>query len=83
LWLHKDGWNNKPFTISAKYYNNRDDEHCCEFKIHEIIEKFNEENVENYEEGTWNNSTGFSSKEECQKYCDWLNNRVNKNNEEN
>jgi hypothetical protein len=73
LWLHKDGWNNRPFTISAKYQDTRDDEHYCDFKILEIIDKFNEEEVKSYNPSTYGNSTGFLSKEECKKYCDWLN----------
>jgi hypothetical protein len=73
LWLSKDSWNNRPFTITAKYQDNRDDEHYCDFKINEVIEKFIEENAEHYQSGDWKGSTGFTTKEECKKYCDWLN----------
>lgn len=65
-------YSNSKFVATPKYHNNRDDDgRWCEFKMNEIIQTFNIDEIDNYD--TYN--TGFESKEECKKYCDYLNNK--------
>jgi hypothetical protein len=46
-----------------------------EFKLDHIVDEFNDDTKELYENKKYNAEIGFKTKEECQKYCDWLNNR--------
>lgn len=46
-----------------------------EFKILHVIDAFDETIIELHENKTYGERLGFRSKEECQKYCDWLNNK--------
>ncbi len=44
-----------------------------EFKIINIVDEFNENTIKLHEDKGYGERLGFRSKEECQKYCDWLN----------
>jgi len=48
-----------------------------EFKIIHIVNEFNETIIELHENKSYGEKLGFRSKEECQKYCDWLNKKKN------
>lgn len=53
-----------------------------DFKILHIVDVF-DDNVLNLREALkYGEKIGFKTKEECQKYCDWLNRRMNKNSED-
>lgn len=64
-------------TYSARrdrsYYNY--DHDYQEFNIYHIIDEFNEGIVELHENKSYSEKLGFKNKEECQKYCDWLNSK--------
>lgn len=49
-----------------------------EFKIHHVIDKFDETIIELHEKKSYSEKLGFRNKEECQKYCDWLNEKEKK-----
>lgn len=44
-----------------------------EFRIQFVYDKFCDDVIEKHELLGWKKYIGFKSKEECQKYCDWLN----------
>ena len=44
-----------------------------EFKIYHVVSEFNESIIKLHENKRYGEKLGFRSKEECQKYCDWLN----------
>jgi hypothetical protein len=44
-----------------------------EFRIQFVYDKFDDDVLEKRKQLNYNCSIGFRSKEECQKYCDWLN----------
>jgi hypothetical protein len=52
-----------------------------DFGIQFVYDKFCEDVIEKNEQLGYGKSIGFKSKEECQKYCDWLNERKNRNEE--
>jgi len=56
---------------SSNYYNN--DYDYQEFKIYHVVDKFNESIIELHKNKSYGEKLGFKSKEECQKYCDYLN----------
>lgn len=45
----------------------------AEFGIQFVYDKFCDDTIEKYEQLNYGKHIGFTSKEECQKYCDWLN----------
>lgn len=49
-----------------------------EFGIQFVYDKFCDETIEQHEQLNYGKYIGFKSKEECQKYCDWLNNERRK-----
>lgn len=57
-------------TKSNSYY---DDYSYNEFRITFVYDEFCDDTVEKHDQLGWHNYIGFKSKEECQKYCDWLN----------
>jgi len=71
------------YSSDRKYYlnrtysppNNRNDyDHDYqEFKICHVVDEFNESIVELHKNKSYGEKLGFKNKEECQKYCDWLN----------
>jgi len=62
----------KTFVPSGKssYY---DDHSYNDFKLCQIVDEFNDSTKELHEDKKWDTKIGFKIKEECQKYCDWLN----------
>nr|DAL08525.1 MAG TPA_asm: ribonuclease Y [Caudoviricetes sp.] len=52
-----------------------------DFGIQFVYDKFCDDAIEKREQLNYGKYIGFTSKEECQKYCDWLNKRKNKENE--
>lgn len=72
--------------VSEKYYrldrsyqcnHNRSGEDYSfqDFGIQFVYDKFCEDVIEKTENLYYGKKIGFKSKEECQKYCDWLNRR--------
>lgn len=66
------------FYLSRTYFpnpNNRSDYDYDyqEFKIYHVVNEFNKDIIELHENKKYSERLGFRSKEECQKYCDWLN----------
>ena len=51
-----------------------------DFEIQFVYDKFGDDTIEKREQLNYGKYIGFTSKEECQKYCDWLNKRKNKEN---
>ena len=45
------------------------------FGIQFVYDKFCDDTIEKYKQLEYGKHIGFKSKEECQKYCDWLNER--------
>lgn len=62
----------KSFTPS-KNSSYRDDYSYNEFKLCQTVDEFNEDIMELYETKEYGTKIGFKTKEECLKYCDWLN----------
>lgn len=50
-----------------------DDYGYGDFKILHIVDVFDDNTINLHEESSYGERIGFKSKEECQKYCDWLN----------
>lgn len=46
-----------------------------DFGIQFVYDKFCDDVIEKHEQLRYHQKVGFKSKEECQKYCDWLNKR--------
>lgn len=71
LWKSTNG---KEFTVTPKYDNNDYDERYCTLVVDEII-SFNIKDVDKYK----SYSSIFKTKEDCQKFCDWLNKEESNN----
>lgn len=52
-----------------------DDYGYGDFRILHIINTFNDDVIELHEARSYGEKLGFKTKEECQKYCNWLNER--------
>ena len=65
------------FYFSRSYSPNNDrnsyDYDYQEFNIYHVVDEFNESIIELHKNKSDGERLGFKSKEECQKYCDWLN----------
>lgn len=59
------------YTGASRYY---DDCSYSDFHIQFVYDEFCDDVIEKHEHLRWREYIGFKSKEECQKYCDWLNN---------
>ena len=59
-------------TGSSRYY---DDYSYNDFGIQFAYDSFCDDVIEKHEQLGYRKSIGFKTKEECQKYCDWLNNK--------
>lgn len=57
------------------------DSSYSDFGIQFVYDKFCDDVIKKYEQLNYGKYIGFTSREECQKYCDWLNERKNKNEE--
>lgn len=58
------------YTGASRYY---DDCSYSEFYIQFVYDEFCDDVLEKHEHLGWRKYIGFTSREECQKYCDWLN----------
>lgn len=58
---------------SSNYYN---DNSYQEFKIYHVVTEFNESIIELHENKSYGEKLGFANKDECQKYCNWLNSKL-------
>jgi hypothetical protein len=68
----------RKFYLSKSYTPSKNsrysDDYCYnEFKLCEVVNEFNDSIKELHEDKKYGTEIGFKSKEECQKYCDWLN----------
>lgn len=68
----------KYYMYDSKSYKptnswNYDDYSWAEFRILHIVDYFDDHTVQLHNDKTYNEKLGFKTKEECQKYCDWLN----------
>jgi len=63
--------------IPSKDSSYRDDYSYNEFKLCQIVNEFNEDSKGLHETKEYGTKIGFKTKEECQKYCDWLNTTKN------
>lgn len=52
---------------------------CNDFGIQFVYDEFCDDVLEKHEHLNYGKKIGFKSKEECQKYCDWLNKRRTSN----
>jgi len=59
--------------VPSKNSSYRDEYSYNEFKLYQIVDEFNGSTIELHETKEYNTKIGFKTKEECQKYCDWLN----------
>ena len=74
----------RSFYFNQEYkLNNNDsrDYDLYEFNIQHIIETFDEETKKVHANKNYLDLISFSSEEECQKYCDWLNEKEPRNKE--
>ena len=72
LSLWKNNYDNK-FGITPKYESKSDDYKWSKLEFTHFIDVFDETIADNIKK----HDTLFKSKEECQKYCDWLNRDIN------
>lgn len=73
------------FYLSKSYTPSKDssyDYSYNEFRLEHIVNEFNDDIKELYKNKKYNTEIGFRTKEECQKYCDWLNNKNSKSSDE-
>lgn len=70
------------YRLDRSYQNTKEsrynDYSYNDFGIQFVYDKFCEDVLEKHEQLNYGKFIGFKSKEECQKYCDWLNKRNNK-----
>ena len=71
-------WGDKCHVYITKSYEpakaHADAHDCyCEFRIGKIFDEFNDDVKEYSNKIRYGERIGFETKEECQKYCDWLN----------
>ena len=64
--------------IPSKNSSCRDEYSYNEFKLYQIVDEFNDSTIELHEAKEYGTKIGFKTKEECQKYCDWLNTKKTK-----
>lgn len=69
------------YRINKDYQYTGSDYSYANFEIQFVYDKFCEDVLEKREQLGYGKQIGFKSKEECQKYCDWLNERKNRNEE--
>lgn len=72
------------YRLDETYQNTGSDRRCdyssADFGIQFVYDKFCDDVMEKHEQLNYGKRIGFTSKEECQKYCDWLNKQKNKEN---
>lgn len=71
------------YALEITYQNTQesswDDYSYSKFHIRFIYDTFCDDTIEKYKEYGWRERIGFKTKEECQKFCDWLNNEKENN----
>lgn len=68
------------YSLDRSYQNTKssyDDYSYNSFDITFVFDKFNDEVIERHKQLGYNKHIGFKTKEECQKYCNWLNDKKN------
>jgi len=63
-------WKSYVPSKNSSHYN---DHSYNDFKLCQIVDEFNDSTKELHEDKKYDTKIGFKTKEECQKYCDWLN----------
>lgn len=76
--LYKSDSYDKKFIITPKYDSDNYDKNYSELKISYVFETFNPTEIKDIKL-KYDCYIGFKSKEECQKYCNWLNENKNNN----
>lgn len=76
--IHDSNYQSERYYRLDKTYNNTksnrfDDYSYRDFGIQFVYDKFCDDTIEKHEQLGWQKQIGFKTKEECQKYCDWLN----------
>jgi len=76
---YSDYSNDRKFYLNSYREPNEDSHYSydnygsADFKITHIYEKFDDSVIEYHGNKSYGECLGFKTKEECQKYCDWLN----------
>ena len=70
---------NKTYSPPNKSYNDYYDYDYQDFKIYHVTSEFNESIITLHGDKKYGERLGFRSKDECQKYCDWLNKKNESN----
>jgi len=71
-----DCWEDRGLIVTAKYEKDRDscrDDRFFKAEMRMVIDVFSPEIVDVLKKKSWDYKVVFTSKDECQKYCDWLN----------
>ena len=73
----------RKFYLSKSYTPSKDSRYSDdysynEFKLCQIADEFDDGIKELHENKKYSTEIGFKTKEECQKYCDWLNKKADK-----
>lgn len=69
------------YRLDRSYQDIYGDYSCSDFGIQFVYDKFCDDVLEKREYLNYGKHIGFKSKEECQKYCDWLNERKDEDDE--
>jgi len=68
---YKKFYLHRSFTPAKEYRDRNDESYRC-FSLCHILEKFEESTKELHKDTNYDTKIGFTTIEECQKYCDWL-----------
>jgi len=79
--LYKSNQYDKKFVVTPVYDSGDYDKEYSKLEISYVFEVFNPDEIEDIQV-KYNSYIGFTSKEECKKYCDWLNKGFNENKDE-
>lgn len=75
-------YSERKMYFKTKYCNDKTSEeaysHYCVFKIEEIYDEFNDDVKDYHNKKRYDENIAFRNKEACQQYCDWLNNKDKK-----
>lgn len=68
----------KYYINNYKAYKPSDYSYCdnynyAEFNIFHVVDQFDDNTIKLHNEAEYTEKIGFKTKEECQKYCEWLN----------
>jgi len=75
--FYKSDSRDKKFILTPKYDSRDYDDTYFKLNIQQLIKTFEINKVSEYKHyGNYGGFTGFATKEECKKYCDWLNSQM-------